>query len=150
MPSRPPKAVDFVPQVRAVTLCDYIPIAQSVGLDPYAMLAEHGIEPQLLSTAEARLPAAAASQLLEESARRSGAEAFGLLLAEARSFASLGPLSLLMRHERRLRDVIGRVVEYRRLMSDVQELSLQENGDEAELIIDIMASIAGRQSIELA
>jgi AraC-like DNA-binding protein len=150
MPSRPPKAVDFVPQVRAVSLCDYVRIAQSVGLDAYALLAEHGIDPRLLSTPEARLPAAAVSQLLEESARRSGVEAFGLLLAEARSFASLGPLSLLMRHERTLRDVIGRVVEYRRLMSDVQEIELREDGGEAELAVGIVSGVSARQAAELA
>jgi AraC-like DNA-binding protein len=150
MPSAPSKTADFVPQVRAVTLCDYIPIAQSVGLDAYAMLAEHGIDPRLLSTEEARLPAAAVSHLLEESAERSGTEAFGLLLAEARSFASLGPLSLLMRHERRLRDVIGRLVEYRRLMSDVQEIELHERGDEAELSVGIVPGVSARQAVELA
>ncbi len=150
MPSASSSTVDYVPQVRAVTLSDYVAIAQSVGLDPYAMLSEAGIDPRLLVNPETRLPAAAVSRLLEESAQRSGAEAFGLLLAEARDFASLGPLSLVMRHERRLRDVIGRIIEYRRLMSDVQELALCESGDEAELRVSITSGVSGRQAVELA
>src|SRR4051812_14854037 len=112
MPSAKARPADHVPQVRAVTLTNYIPIARSVGLDPYSVLAEVGIDPRRLAKPEARLPPAAVSRLLEDSACRSGTEAFGLLLSEARSFASLGPLSLLLRHERRLRDVIARSIEY--------------------------------------
>ena len=76
-------------------------------------------------------------------------ESFALLLAEARPFASLGPLSLLLRHEGSLRDVIGRLIEYRRLMSDVQELEVRQDGAEAELHVGLMAAVAGRQAVEL-
>jgi AraC-like DNA-binding protein len=150
MPSAPSKAGNFVPQVRSVTLCDYIRVCRSVGLEPYAMLREFGIDPRVLDVPETRLPAVAVTRLLEESARRSGTESFGLLLAEARPFASLGPLSLLLRHEGSLRNVIGRMIEYRRLMSDVQELQLREDDTEAALHVGIMAAVSGRQAVELA
>src|SRR4051812_43831865 len=113
------------------------------------MLAEAGIEPRLLEDPEKRLPAAAVARLLEESAARSGCETFALHLVEERSFASLGPLSLLLRYERRLRDMIDALVAYRRLMSDVQVFELREAGDEAELRIDVALVGAGRQIAEL-
>lgn len=150
MPSGSSKAENHVPQVRSVTLCDYVRVGGAAGLDPYAMLRDFGIDPRLLDIPEARLPAASVSRLLEESARRSGVESFGLLLAEARPFASLGPLSLLLRHEVSPRAVIGRLIEYRRLMSDVQELELREHGWETELHVGIMASVSGRQAVELS
>ena len=46
--------------------------------------------------------------------------------------------------------MIGRLIEYRRLMSDVQELELREDGSEAELHVGLMAAIAGRQAVELS
>jgi AraC-like DNA-binding protein len=149
MPSRPTQAADHVPQTRAAALADYVNIARSLGLDAYAMLREFGIDPRLLADPEARLPADAVSRLLEESVRRSGCESIGLLLAEKRSFASLGPLSLLLRHERTLRSVFGRLVQYRRLMSDVIEYDLDEEGEDARIRVGLNTDLAGRQGVEL-
>lgn len=146
MPTALPQAV---PQVRAVTLSGYVRLAASMGLDPYRMLAAAGIEPGLLEDPEQRLAAAAVAGLLEDSAARSGCEAFGLRLAGERSFASLGPLSLLLRHEGRLRGVVAALIDYRRLMCDVQELTLREQGGEAELRVEVALEGAGRQSVEL-
>jgi AraC-like DNA-binding protein len=107
------------------------------------------IEPRLLDDPEKRLPASAVSRLIEDSAARSGCESFALLLVEERSFASLGPLSLLLRYERTLRDMVAALIEYRRLMSDVQVIELSEAGGEAELRLDVALEGAGRQLAEL-
>ena len=146
----PPDTAGHVPQVRAVSLTSYIPLAQSLGLDPFALLAEFGIDPRHLRKPEYRIPADAVSGLLSESAARSGCEAFGLLLAEKRSFSSLGPLSLLLRHERSLRSVLDRVIAYRRLMSDILDFELEEDGDEARLRVWVTPDVATRQCVELA
>src|SRR5262245_57037438 len=89
---------DMTPRVRAVTLTSYIEVARFVGLDPYAMLMEKRINPQQLADPELRLSAAAVISLLEDSASLSGCMEFGILMAKCRSFASLGPLSLLLQH----------------------------------------------------
>jgi AraC-like DNA-binding protein len=146
----PPIQADHVPQTRAAALAAYVGVAGSVGLDAYAMLREFGIDARLLDDPEARLPADAVSRLLEESARRSGCESIGLLLAEGRSFASLGPLSLLLRHERSLRSVFGRLVQYRRLMSDVIEFDLEEDEDRVRIRVGLSGDVAARQGVELA
>ena len=83
-------------QMRAVTLSGYLEVARSVGLDGQRLLREAAITPEVLSDPELRLPASAVIGLLDRSAALSGCEAFGVLMAEARSFSSLGPGSLLL------------------------------------------------------
>jgi AraC-like DNA-binding protein len=146
MPTR--NTAGHVLQVRAVSLSNYVPLAQSVGLDGFAMLREFGIDPRLFTTPETRIPADAVSTLLSESARRSGCETFGLLLADTRTFASLGPLSLLLRHESSLRAVLGRVMAYRRLISDIVEFDLEERGEEVRILISVTPEVASRQCVE--
>lgn len=146
----PPHTDGHLPQVRAGSLTSYVSLAQSVGLDGFAMLREFKIEPQLLRKPEYRISANAVSALLAETACRSGCEAFGLLLAEKRSFSSLGPLSLLLRHESSLRAVLRRLIAYRRLVSDILEFDVVEDGDEARILIWVTPDVATRQCVEFA
>jgi AraC-like DNA-binding protein len=60
--------------------------------------------------------------MIEEAAVQSGCEAFGLLMAECRSFASLGPLSLLLEHLGTIDEVLEALNQYRRLMNDIVSL----------------------------
>lgn len=145
----PSPAADHVFQVRAVSLTDYVSLARSMELDGSAMLREFGIDPRLLADPEALIPAEAVSALLTESALRSGCESFGLKLATLRSFASLGPLSLLLRHESDLRAVVRRLIAYRRLITDVIDFDLQEEGEEARILVVLAPEVATRQSVEL-
>ena len=82
--------------MRAANLDGYIEVANSVGLDGVRMLRQAGIALETLNDPEKRVPAAAVVRLVQRSAEESGCESFGLLIAETRSFASLGPLSLLL------------------------------------------------------
>jgi AraC-like DNA-binding protein len=142
-------APSHVSQVRAAALTDYVPLARAVGVDGPALLREFGIDAALLAGPDDPVPASAVSGLLTETARRSGCETFALLLAERRSFSSLGPLSLLLRHESSLRTVIARLIGYQRLVSDILELSLEERGDEARILVEVRAEVAARQCVEL-
>ena len=67
--------------------------------------------------------------LLEESARLSGQEAFGLLLAETRSLANLGMLALVLRKEPTLRAAMQSCVRYMRLHNAGVQLRLDDAGD---------------------
>ncbi|KDR36333.1 AraC family transcriptional regulator ligand-binding domain-containing protein, partial [Caballeronia glathei] len=67
--------------------------------------------------------------LLEESARLSGQEAFGLLLAETRSLANLGMLALVLREEPTLRAAMQSCVRYMRLHNAGVQLRLDDAGD---------------------
>lgn len=141
---------EFVPQVRAATLLGYRELASELGLEPYALLRGWGIRPAALDDPETRLPAAAFVGLLEDSARRSGCITFGLLLAERRSFATIGPLSLLLRHQVTVRDVLFRLIEYERLLSDVLSIGLEEHDGAATICVNLLPEVRSRQSVELA
>ena len=63
------------------------------------MLREFDLPPRCLEDAEIKIPDRLGAPLLEVSADRSGVEAFGLLMAEARRLSNLGPLGLLVREQ---------------------------------------------------
>ena len=85
--------------IRSASLTNYAEIAAGAGLDPRRMLEEFGLPAQSLVEPELKVPIDAVRDLLEASAERSGVEAFGLLMAEKRRLAHLGPLGLLMREQ---------------------------------------------------
>ena len=76
------------------------------------MLRRAKIDPAALADPDHLLASAPVTKLLEESARESGCLSFGLLMAEPRSMASVGALSLLLTHQPTARDVVEAVVRY--------------------------------------
>ena len=93
-------------QLRAATLSGYEELANSLGLDGRAMLAREGLGPEVMKDPENRVPAEAVARVLEASAREADCENFGLLLAERRSFGSLGPVAMLIERLPDLREII--------------------------------------------
>ena len=77
---------------RSASLTDYEPVARSVGLDPFRMLRMAKLPAGVLDDPNLLISVDSVGWLLEESARLSGQEAFGLLLAETRSLGNLGML----------------------------------------------------------
>jgi AraC-like DNA-binding protein len=150
------------PRARAVMLTNYNEIARHFGLDPFAMLGRSGLHPSSLSDPENWLPAEPILRLLDESAAMTGRDDLGVLLAERRSFASLGPVSVLLRHEATLGDIIASAIEYRRLINEIANVHLRTYGPSAVLEwnlipglqsvhgIDFLATIAYRILVDLA
>jgi AraC-like DNA-binding protein len=136
-------------QVRAVTLTGYVEVAAFCGLDGHKMLRAAGLSPDMLADPERRLPAAVVSQLLERSAERSQCGHFGLLMAEARTFASLGPLSLLLEHLPNAREVVLEAVEFQRLLNDVVTISLEDHGETCFVRLDLAPGFWGPQTCDL-
>ena len=124
-------------EMRAVTLSGYIEVARSVGLDGPRLLRQAGIAPEMLEDTEKRLPASAVLGLLDRSAELSGCEAFGVLMAEARSFASLGPLSLLLERLPNVREVVLSAIDFQQHMNDVVVISLEDEGDACLIRLDL-------------
>ena len=112
-------------RARAVMLTNYIEVARHFGLDPYAMLGRSGLHPSSLRDPENWLPAKPLLRLLDDSAAMTGRDDFGVLLGESRTFASLGPVSLLLRHEPTLGQIIARTVEYRRLINEMFDVQVR-------------------------
>ena len=136
-------------RARAVTLTNYIGLARCLGIDPYAMLERAGLDGRSLSDSENWLPSRLVLDLLEKTAAIADRDDFGVLLGEFRSFASLGPVSLLLRHEVTLRAIIRSMIEYRRLLSELLHLRLEEHGDQSILCWSLIPGLRSSQGINL-
>ena len=107
------------------------------------------IDPVDLSNSENWLPARSVGDLLERSALESGRSDFAILLGECRTFSSIGPLSLLLKHEASLRRIIYQIKHFRRHLNDVVDLHLEESGDVALLHWTVPADYGTPQIILL-
>ncbi len=138
--------------VRYATIGHYPSVARDVGLDPTAMLRAHGLEPAPEEHPEQRIPAGAVVALLEDTAARSGREDIGLQMAERRTIATLGPLSLALREEPDLRGVLELLMRYEHLYNDVTRLSVTEHGENAVIRVGLQIpdDAGARQALELA
>jgi len=137
---------------RSASLTDYEHVARSVGLDPLRMLQMIKLPVKVLDDPNLMISANSVVWLLEESARLSGQEAFGLLLAEKRSLANLGMLALAMREEPTLRAALESLVRYMRLHNAGLQLRLEAQGEVVLVHMGVNLQRQGvcRQAIEQA
>jgi AraC-like DNA-binding protein len=138
--------------IRSGSLTNFPEIARKVGLDPDRLLSEFGLPRGCLAEPDLMIPVEPVRQLLEASAERSGVEAFGLLMAEARKLSSLGPLGLLVREQPTLRQAVEAFAHYARLLNEALFLTLEESGEVVVLREELIVGTSGpvRQSTELA
>ena len=136
-------------RARAVSLTSYYEVARFAGLDPFVMLGRAGLHPSSLRDPENWLPANRILKLLDGSAAQSGRDDFGVLLGECRSFGSLGPVSLLLKHEVTLGGVINAMIDYRRLLNDLLQLELREEGRSAVLTWNLIPGLHSTQGVNL-
>jgi len=136
-------------QVRAVTFSSYFSIAKQVGIDGPRLLTEAGIAMSDLEDSEARLPANAAVRLLQRSAELSACDSFGLRMAQARSFASLGPVSLLLEHLATVGDVVEAMIFFRRMLADIVLVALEKADDVAMITFDLVPPYGSPQATDL-
>lgn len=135
--------------VRATALSNYVEVAESVGLDPYAMLRRVNIDPAMIEEKEHPIDAGAVAMLLEDSAEISGCMAFGLLMAERRSLWDLGAISLLLKNSATAREVIESLVAYQHVVGNAITLTIEACGDARVLRTDVLTRRYRRQSTEL-
>jgi AraC-like DNA-binding protein len=98
------------------------------------------------------VPIESVSRLLEAAAERSGVEAFGVLMAEARKVSSLGPLGLFAREQPTLRGAVDALAHYARLLNESMSVSLEDAGDVAILREELLLgeAVSVRQAHGLA
>jgi AraC-like DNA-binding protein len=137
---------------RSLSLADYEPIARAVGLDPFLMLRLAKLPPRVLEDPNLMVSVDSVCWLLEESARVSGQEAFGLLMAERRSLADLGMLALVMREEPTLRAAMESSARYMRLHNAGVQLRLEDVAELVLLHVDMKLKHQGlwRQAVEMS
>jgi AraC-like DNA-binding protein len=138
--------------VRAAVLTNYLEVSQYLGLNPHDLLARVGLSKAVLLTPEHRIPIDAAVRLLEESAIASSCQSFGLSMAESRQLSDFGVVSLLLTHQRTLRDALQTVVHYRHLMNDSLAIFIEEAGKMVIIREEVVTEspMPSRQANELA
>src|SRR3954452_6316209 len=145
-----PRRAGLLQVVRAVSFTGYHEVARFHGLNPNELLFEFGITPELLSDPENRIPAKAATAAIKESARRSDCDTFGLEMAKCRTFASLGPVSLLLQQLATMHDVIEALKDYRRHLNDITIFSAEPTGDVEVVRVELAPGYADAQVADLA
>jgi AraC-like DNA-binding protein len=137
--------------IRSASLTHYAEVARAAGLDPGRMLREFGLPPRTLVDAELKVPIDSVRRLLEASAERSGVEAFGLLMVEARRLSNLGPLGLLVREQPTLRLALEAFARYGRRVNEALLFAIEDAGGVIVLREELIVGDSGpvRQSTEL-
>ena len=137
--------------IRSAVLTDYVGVAKAAGLDPYRLIAKFGLPAACLTDPEVKVSAAAVGRLLEESARESGRDDFGLLLAERRTLANLGAVALLVREQPTIRKALETLVGYMFLHSESLSLQISDEDDQTilRLMIEVGRPVPIRQAIDL-
>jgi AraC-like DNA-binding protein len=137
------------PRARAVMLTNYCEVARFVGLDPFVMLGRAAIHPGALIDPENWIPGNDVLDLIDDSARRSERDDFGILLGQCRTFASLGPVALLLRHSATLGDAILAAIHYRHLLNELLEIDLRDDGRTAILEWNLIPGLRSTQGANL-
>jgi len=138
--------------IRSASLTNFAEIARKVGIDPARLLCDASLPQGCLLDPDLKVPIDSVRHLLEMAAERSGAEAFGLSMAETRQLSNLGPVGLLVREQPTLRLALEALVHYSQQLNESLFLTVEEAGDvvvlREELIVGRAAPV--RQSTELA
>ncbi|MEW2486141.1 AraC family transcriptional regulator [Streptomyces sp. NPDC048411] len=140
------------PLVRNAALNSYVELSQSLGIDPRALMKSVGLDPVGLAVQDRWISGVAVTQLLELSAVASHREDFGLLLAERRRFANLGPISLVIREEPDVRSALGLLMRHDYMYNEMLRSRLSEASGLATLKVGLGLGEAmeTRQATELA
>ena len=138
--------------MRAAALTAYFTVAKSVGLDWAPLLRAAGLTRAMLANTEAMIPARAVISLLETSAEKARCPTFGLRMAEARTLADMGMISVLIAHQPTLRDALGVLQSYRNRINSTLILQIEEARGTLVLREEfaIAAAAHARQSSDLA
>lgn len=115
--------------VRAASLTGFFEVAEELQLDVTPLLRAVELTRSMMANAEQMLPARSVVQLLEESARKSGCECFGLMMVERRKLADIGLVSLLLVHQVTLQDALDVLAEYRHRINSNLTLQVEDCGE---------------------
>jgi AraC-like DNA-binding protein len=140
-----------LPRVRSAALTNYVDVARSLGIDPYAQLRAAGIDVRCLTHPDLRIPVQRVSTLLESSAHAAGVEDFGLRMALMRRLSNLGLIALAAREQPTVREALLCLQRTLHLHIDAMLFEIEEANDVVVLRERILARVHGsiRQSVEL-
>src|SRR5690606_16239209 len=76
-------------------------------------------------------------------------EGFGLLMAECRTFAGLGPVSLLLEHQPNVLEVVRAAIGHQHHFNDVIALSMDQEGDMSLIRYDLLPEFWSAPLVDL-
>lgn len=137
--------------VRSATLSGYIELVESLNCDPGRLLRGVGLSARLLKDPETLIPSSALRELLEVTARATGAEDFALRMAARRTFSNLGPISLVLKEEPSPRQALNTLCRYLKLISASLVTHVEDVGQTVIIREDLLPSpgTGTRQAMEL-
>jgi AraC-like DNA-binding protein len=137
--------------IRTGVLTNYFKVAQQLDFDPKPLLRKLGLSTAMLADPERLIPGNAAVTLLRESARITECPTFGLRVAELWQLSDLGVVSVLLTHQRTLRDAVGTLIQYRHLLNEFLVIRMEDVGNKVIVREEFVADEGGTsvQSTEL-
>jgi AraC-like DNA-binding protein len=136
--------------IRSGVLRNYSEVATDVGLNAPSLLRSVNLNHHLIEDPEGQIPINIVLQLLEKSAQESNCWNFGLRMAASRNISDLGAISLLLTHQRTLKDVLAATVRYRHLLNQSLALQIETSGRTVVIREELVSVGPSRQGIELA
>ncbi len=136
--------------VRAAVLTNFSELAEELGYDLGAALRKVGLRTQVLRQPDQLIEADRAARLLENAARDTHCETFGLRVAARRQLSNFGAISLLLVHQPTLRQALLTLLEYLHLINGRLAIQVEEVGHLVILREELDLSVVSPQSFELA
>lgn len=140
----------MVTLVRAASLTDFSKVMRSLGGDPDACMRRVGLRASLVSQPDQVIDSSVAAALLEDAARVTGCETFGLRMAQSRQLSNFGAVSFLLMHQPSLRHALLALIEHMHALNEALVLQLENAGEYVVLREDFLATGPMRQTMELA
>lgn len=112
--------------VRAATLTGYFQVAAELRLDTLPLLRDAGLARGIVADPDRMIPARSVIHLLEQSAKAANCLSFAVRMAERRTIADLGLVSLLIAHQPSLREAISVMQRYRNRLNSTLVLQVDE------------------------
>lgn len=143
---------DRSPSIRAASIEGFADLVRRLHGDPAALLQSVGLDVRALVEPDMRISGSQLLRLLELAASETGAEDFGLRLAQMHSLANLGPIGILAREERSVGEALQTLIEYLYLHNSLTHLRVDATSEPALLAVFLQAdtSAPSRQATDLA
>jgi AraC-like DNA-binding protein len=138
--------------IRSAGLSCYPEVARSVGLDPQRMMRKVRLPLTILDKPDTPIAVTALRRLLELSAAESGAEDFGLRLAERGGLTNFGAVGLIVREQATVGEAIEAFSRFIHVHHDGMKLDVVRDKQTVTVTLHLRGRqpTAPRQSIDMA
>lgn len=137
--------------IRSAALTHFPEVARSVGLDPKQIMRKARLPLACLEQPELRIAVSGFRRLLEMSAAESGAQDFGLRMADRGGLTNLRPVALIVREQPTVGKAIEALARYIHIHHDGMRLDVRRSGNTVMIALSLRGRhpSAQNQSIDL-